>query len=364
MDFALSQDQRLMQASVAGTLDRACPLERVRAFADSREPLAVDVWGALAKLGVQGLLIPEEYGGLGLSLLDAALAAETLGAHVTPAPFLASAVLAPLALIGSGSSAQQSAWLPRLAAGEVTAGAALAEGVSGGRDEAGVRAAKGTLTGRSLFALDCVGAALLVVADTMGQLWLVAGDAPGLSVVPLVTIDLTRRVCELRLDGAPAEPLVAGDPAATLTRLRDAAWTLLAADMLGAGGVMVDKAVAYAKERRQFGRLIGSFQAVKHLCAEMAAELEPCRALVWYAAYAQDYVRAEASLTAAHAKAHLSEVSRFVARTATEVHGGMGITDRLGLHYWFKRVGLDRQLFGGPERVRRLAAIVQGLAAA
>jgi alkylation response protein AidB-like acyl-CoA dehydrogenase len=127
---------------------------------------------------------------------------------------------------------------------------------------------------------------------------------------------------------------------------------------------MIDKAVAYAKERRQFGRLIGSFQAVKHLCAEMAAELEPCRALVWYAAYAADAVPAEASLTAAHAKAHLSEVSRFVARTATEVHGGMGITDLLGLHYWFKRVGVGRQLLGGPERVRHLAAVIQGLAAA
>jgi alkylation response protein AidB-like acyl-CoA dehydrogenase len=134
--------------------------------------------------------------------------------------------------------------------------------------------------------------------------------------------------------------------------------------MLGASGAMLDKAVAYAKERRQFGRLIGSFQAVKHLCAEMAAELEPCRALVWYAAHAASAAPAEASLTAAHAKAHLSEVSRFVARTATEVHGGIGFTDLLGLHYWFKRVGLDRQLLGGPERLRHLAATMQGLAAA
>ena len=364
MDFALSQDQKLMQSSLAGVLDRACPLERVRAFADSREPIAADLWGALTDLGLPGLLIAEEHGGLGLGLLDAALAAETLGAHVAPTPFLASAVLAPLALAGSGSAAQQSTWLPRLAAGEVTAGLAFAEAVSGARDGAGVRTAGGRLTGVSLFAIDAVGADLLVVADTTGGLWLVAGDAPGLSIVPLVTIDLTRRLCELRFESTPAEPMADGDPAATLARLRDAAWTMLAADMLGASGVMIDKAVAYAKERRQFGRLIGSFQAVKHLCAEMAAELEPCRALVWYAAYAQDSAPAEASLTAAHAKAHLSEVSRFVARTATEVHGGMGITDLLGLHYWFKRVGLDRQMFGGPERVRRFAAVMQGLAAA
>ena len=101
--------------------------------------------------------------------------------------------------------------------------------------------------------------------------------------------------------------------------VRDAAWTLLAADTLGAAEVMIEKAVAYAKERRQFGRVIGSFQAVKHMCAEMAAELEPCRSLVWYAAYAFDEAPAEAGLMAAHAKAHTSEIGRFIARTATEV---------------------------------------------
>ena len=138
---------------------------------------------------------------------------------------------------------------------------------------------------------------------------------------------------------------------------------MLAADMLGASGAMIAKAVDYAQERRQFGRVIGSFQAVKHMCAEMVAQLEPCRALVWYAAYAAEGALDDAPLMAVHAKALLSEVSRFVARTSTEVHGGMGFTDLLGLHYWFKRVGLDRQLFGGPETVRTLAARLQELAA-
>jgi alkylation response protein AidB-like acyl-CoA dehydrogenase len=364
MDFALSQDQKLMQASLAGTLDRLCPLERVRAFAEARESLARDVWDTLTELGVPGLLVPEEHGGLGLGLLDAALVAETLGAHVAPSPFLGSAVLAPLAILGVGSPAQQQEWLPKLAGGQRLAGAALAETISGARDGAGVHAAGGRLTGRAMFAVDAVEADAVLVVDASGALWLVAGDAPGFSHMPLTTIDLTRPVSELRFEATPAEALTSGDVAAMVARLRNAAWTLTAADMLGASEVMIDKAVAYAKERRQFGRLIGSFQAVKHLCAEMAAELEPCRALVWYAAYAQDAVPAEASLTAAHAKAHLSDVSRFVARAATEVHGGMGITDLLGLHYWFKRVGLDRQLFGGPERVRHLAAEMQGLVAA
>jgi alkylation response protein AidB-like acyl-CoA dehydrogenase len=358
MDFALSSDQRLMQDSLAGVLARAAPLERVRGFAAGDEPLARDVWAELTALGVPGLLVPEAHGGLGLSLLDAALAAEAIGGCVAPAPFLGSTVLAPLALTLAGSPAQQAAWLPKLAAGEIVAGAALSEAIAGPRDADGIQAANGRLSGASMFALDAAGADLLVVADRAGGLWLAEGGAA--EIAPLATIDATRRFAEVRFDNAPAELLAAAD---ALPALREAAFVILAADMLGAAQAMLDKAVAYAQERHQFGRLIGSFQAVKHLCAEMAAELEPCRALVWYAAYAFDHVPAEAPLVAAHAKAHLSEVSRFVARTATEVHGGMGFTDLLGLHFWFKRVGVDRQLLGGPEQVRRHAARLQGLAA-
>jgi alkylation response protein AidB-like acyl-CoA dehydrogenase len=363
MDFALTSDQSLMQASVAGVLERVCPLDRVRAFAAAdAEPYATDVWTALTDLGVPGLMIGEAHGGLGLTRLDAALVAETLGAHVAPTPFLSSAVLAPLALSLAGSPAQRDAWLPALAAGDITAGIAINEAIAGRRDGGGVRADGGRLSGRALFALDAVGAGLLIVADESGGLHLVEPDATGLEIAPLTTIDHTRRVSELVFDNVAAEPLP-GDSKAALNALRDAAWTMLAADMLGASDAMIAKAVAYARERRQFGRVIGSFQAVKHLCAEMAAQLEPCRALVWYAAYAAEAAPAEAPLMAAHAKALLGEVSRFVARTSTEVHGGMGFTDLLGLHYWFKRVGLDRQVLGGPERLRVEAARMQGLAA-
>jgi alkylation response protein AidB-like acyl-CoA dehydrogenase len=130
---------------------------------------------------------------------------------------------------------------------------------------------------------------------------------------------------------------------------------MLAADSLGASQTMIDKAVDYAKERKQFGRAIGSFQAVKHMCAEMAADLEPCYALVWHAAHCHDHAHDEAKLMACHAKAHVSEMSKGIAKKATEVHGGMGFTDLLGLHYWFKRIGLNRQILGTPELVREEA---------
>ena len=122
---------------------------------------------------------------------------------------------------------------------------------------------------------------------------------------------------------------------------------------------MFDKALAYSKERVQFNRVIGSFQGVKHTLADLVTMLEPCRAMVWYAAYAQDASPEEARILALQAKAHLGEVGREVARLATEVHGGMGFTDLLGLHYWLKRIAFDRQMLGAPERCRQEAAAVQ-----
>jgi alkylation response protein AidB-like acyl-CoA dehydrogenase len=359
MEFALSEDQRQFQESLDRALERLSPLERVRRFAADDEPVARDVWRGLADLGAAAVLIPEAHGGLGLTLLDAALIAEALGRFAAPAPFLGGAVLAPLAL-SQASDAQQARWLPRLAAGEAIAGIAIAEAVAGARDGAGVKVTSGKLNGKALFVIDAADADLYIVAGTGGGVHLVDGAAEGLTRIALTSIDRTRRLGELRFEDTPAEPLDARPGG--LQRLRDAAWVVLAADTLGACDAMLEKAVAYAGERQQFGRVIGSFQAVKHMCAEMAAEIEPARSLVWYAAYAHAEGLDDGPLAAAHAKAHLSEIGRFVARTATEVHGGMGITDLLGLHYWFKRIGLNRQLLGGPERVRHLAAVMQGFA--
>jgi alkylation response protein AidB-like acyl-CoA dehydrogenase len=358
MQFALSEDQKLLQASVSKALESLSPLDRVRQFADHQEVTAADIWAGLTDLGLPGLLISEEHGGLALGMVEAAVAAEALGAAVAPVPFLGSAVLAPLALNLAGTDEQRDKWLPMLAAGKVTAGVAISEAVAGARDGAGIDVRDQRLDGKALFVLDAPGAGLLIVADRQGRLHLAPGEA---ALSPMNSIDATRRLSEVAFRGAPAAAMASNG---ALERLRDAAWIVLAAETLGASQAMLDKAVAYAKERRQFGRVIGSFQAVKHLCAEMAAELEPARALVWYAAYAFDQGLEEAPLMAAHAKAHLSEVGRFVARTATEVHGGIGITDLLGLHYWFKRIGQNRQLLGGPERVREIAAKLQGLSAA
>ena len=358
MDFSLTDQQKGLQDSLDKALARISPLARVRRHADEGASFAQDVWQGLVELGVPGLLVPEEFGGLGLGLLDAALVAEVFGRHVVPAPYLGPIVLAPLAIAAAGSQAQQRELLARIAAGTLRIGVAVSEHFAGVRAAAGVTCSDGRLHGRALFAIDDAGADAFLVADAAAGLHLVDRAAAGLTVTRLETVDSTRSTARLDFDGVQGEPLP-GARAATLQRLGDAIRVTLAADMLGAAWKMIDQAVEYAKVREQFGRPIGSFQAVKHLCAEMAAEVEPGRALVWYAGYALDHGLPDASLASTHAKAYLAEAARFVSRAATEVHGGMGITDVLGLHYWFKRNAWGYQAFGSPERLREAAALLQ-----
>jgi len=360
MEFGLSKEQDLIVKSIAQYLRDNGSLERTREFADNNETRAQDVWDGLRELDIPGLLIDEKHGGIGLGLLDTALVAEALGNHVTPSPFVATVAMVPLAIAAAGSEEQQNRWLPQLAEGEVIAGAALTEAVSS-RLDAKITWDGSTLSGKSLFVLDFE-ADLYLVADDNRALYLVEADASGLKRQPLNTIDKSRRVGELVFDKVSADLLPGSSDPAVCARIIDAGRIVLAADTLGAAQNMLDQAVAYSKQRVQFNRVIGSFQAVKHMCAEMAASLEPCRSMMWYAAHAFDDIPEEAPLTACLTKAHIAEVGTFVAKTSTEVHGGMGFTDEHGLHYWFKRIGANRQLLGGPEHVREEAAKLQNLA--
>jgi alkylation response protein AidB-like acyl-CoA dehydrogenase len=362
VEFGLSEEQEYLRDTLTRLLAEHAGLPRARRFADGGELRADDLWQQLVDLGVPGLVIGEAHGGVGLTALDAATVSQTLGHAIAPVPFIASAVMVPRALERAGTAQQQAEWLPRLAAGEVIAGAALSEAGSGAREGAKVSARAGKLHGNALFVIDFE-ANLYLVADDAHRLYLVDAAAKALTRRTLTTIDATRRIGELAFDGVTAQLLPGSTDAAVLDHVLDVGRVMLAADSLGAARNMLDQAVAYALTREQFGRPIGSFQAVKHMCAEMAADLEPCQSLVWYAAHALDAVPAEARVTACHAKAHVAEVAKFVAKTATEVHGGMGFTDLLGLHYWFKRIGLNRQLLGSPERLRNDAARLQGLIA-
>ena len=300
MQFGLSEEQILLQDNVLRFLADNVPLDAVRAYADGGDD--GEIWAGLTALGIPALLVAEEHGGVGLSPLDAMIVAEALGYHAAPGPFLGSAVMAPAALAAAGGHGDL---LGALAAGGTRIGIAFGEAI-GRRLDAGVRAEGGRLTGKSLFAFDA-DADHYLVADAHKHIFLIAADAEGLSTEPLTTVDRTRRTVELAYDNVPATP-VSDDPAvfdATLGIGRVA----LAADTLGAAQCMLDQAVAYAKQREQFNRPIASFQAVKHMCAEMAANLEPCRSMVWFAAHALNELPDEARVTACQTKAHLAEVA-------------------------------------------------------
>ncbi len=360
MEFALTEEQRLLDESLRGYLARELTLDKLKTLANEAGGFAKSHWQALADLGIAGLMVPEEHGGAGLGLLDAAVAAEALGYAAAPVAFVGAAVMAPLAVSLMANASQQSEWFPKIASGEMRIAVAFAGG-SGQTGTADVRLDGLKLSGRVDGVLDVAGATHVLTILPDGRAALVAVDTSGVEATVKPTLDRTRPLADVVFSGAQTHVLDASnDPAGAARRVRDAGRVMLAADTLGASQAMLDKAVAYAGERVQFGRVIASFQAVKHMAAEMATDLEPCRALVWFAAHAHDAIPEEAHVSACHAKAHLAEVGRLIQTKATEMHGGMGFTELMGLELWYKRISLDRHTLGGPERCRHEAAVAQG----
>ncbi|MBM4336948.1 MAG: acyl-CoA dehydrogenase [Deltaproteobacteria bacterium] len=356
MDFGLSDEQKLLQETVRRLLEQAYPTTRAREISLSKSGHDANLHTQLAELGVLGTLVPETHGGNGLSFLDAMLVSEELGRAAAPGAFLSTGVLAALALRDCGNAPLAKEVLPEIAAGRTRFGVGLAESYAA-RDGAGVRLERGRLEGTALFALDAVDADRLLV-HCAGGLALVSAESGGVEIVPLDSVDRTRRICELRLRSAEPTALIEGTP-----RVLAAGRLALAFDQIGGCTRALELALGYAMERKQFGRVIGSFQAVKHMLSEMAAALEPARSLAWYAAHAFDHEPADAQRLAALAKAHVSEVASEVLRKATEVHGGIGFTEQYDLHLWFRRGALSRQLLGGPELLREEAARLRGWAA-
>ena len=359
MNFGLSEEQKSLEENINRFLEDNASLDVIKAVANGESEKAQQVHQGIIDLGLSGLVVPEEYGGLELNMLFATVVASALGSGTAPVPYAGSYVMAPIAINLGGDEQQKSNWLPKIAGGECVIGVGLSEYV-GAREDSGIEFSNGKLSGRCLFLIDGKDADAYLLADKSGQLYLVDSSSSGITVTELTTVDKTRTSIELVLDKVDAEILPNSSNKEVIEKVLDAGRLMLAADTVGAAQVMLDKSVAYSLERKQFGRLIGSFQAVKHMCAEMAAELEPCHSMIWHAAHCQDNVPEEARLMACQTKAHVSEVGKQISKTATEVHGGMGFTDELGLHYWFKRIGLNRQLLGSPELIREEAGKLQG----
>lgn len=349
MDFGLSDDQSLFLQALRGWLTDQVPLPRVRAVMESREGFDAQILAGLAEQGVCGIVIPEADGGTGLGLLDAAVAAVELGRAATPFSFHSACVAGPLAISLSSNADAKKRWLAQVAAGNALLSfAASAPAVVDGK-----------LSGRALFVPDVAHADAFVVIAGEGakrEVLIVERSMPGLKTEVLATVDDTRRVGELIFEDVTVTPAMRlpGLDLAAIDRVLAAARVALAADAFGSAERALEEAVRYALTRKQFNRVVASFQGVKHICAEAYAELEPIRAFLWYAAFAWDEKNDDAGRMAALVKAHASESATAAVTTAVQVFGGMGFTWECDAHIWFKRVGYDREMLGGPSALRAL----------
>ena len=360
MYFGLSEEQQFFQDSIAKYLEDNVTIEVVREYAKGdNQKFSDDIHQGLIELGINNLIIPEQYGGLGLDLLYAAAVSQSLGAGIAPVPYIGSYVMAPMAIMLAGSMDQKTKYLNAISSHELHFGFGATEYIAS-RENAGIVIDGNTANGRSLFVIDGFNASHFILTSKEGTIFIVNADDPNLEVIQLTTIDKTSEISELILNNCQIEVLEESiNNTSIIDRVIDAGRIMIASDSLGASQTMIDKSVDYSKERKQFGRVIGSFQAVKHMCAEMTANIQPCYSMIWYAAHCHDNIPEESRLMATHTKAHVSDTASSIAKTSTEVHGGMGFTDDLGLHYWFKRIGLNRQLLGGVEINREEAAKVQ-----
>lgn len=352
MQFHLSEEQAAIQEAVRGTLEDSFGAERRQRHVDDGGPdFDAESWNGMMALGLGGLILPEAAGGSGLGLLDLALSVEMLGYGAAPGP-LVPHLLTGLALSLSDDAALKGRWLGALASGETVATLALGGGWL--PESWDVTLTGGALTGRVGHVVGASAARLLLVGTAGGGLAL-AESGEGMAIAPLDSSDRTRRAAAVTFDGAKATQVFApGHP--RVARLFDAALILSAAEALGGAQRSLDISVDYAREREQFGQPIGRFQALKHQLATMALEVEPARALLWYAGYAWDSDQPDARRAAALAKAHIADRFVSVARAAVAAHGGIGYTWEYPLSIWLRRSLADRATYGAPSVHRARAA--------
>jgi alkylation response protein AidB-like acyl-CoA dehydrogenase len=366
MNFALSEEQEELRRSVRRFLADKSPEPEVRRLMATVEGYDPAVWRQMAEqLGLQSLAIPEAYGGSGFGFVELALVLEEMGASLLCAPFFSSVVLAANALLTSGDEEAMGRWLPEIASGGTIATLALTEDSGRWEPEAveltATRSGAGwLLDGHKSFVLDGFVADLVLAVARSDEgigLFAVAADADGLCRTPLSTMDQTRKQARLELAGTPAEPV--GAPGAAgpgLGKTLQLAAVALAAEQVGGAQHCLDSSVEYAKSRIQFGRPIGSFQAIKHKCADMLLEVESARSAAYYGAWAAAEDSDELPAVASLAKSYCSEAYFHAAAENIQIHGGIGFTWEHDAHLYFKRAKSSELLFGDPAYHRELLA--------
>jgi acyl-CoA dehydrogenase len=355
--FSVTDEQHALRNAVADVLARHSSEAQVRALMATDTGFDPAVWQELAAMGLTGLLIDEEYGGAGAGPVEMGIVQEEMGAALLVSSFLSTAVLVPNLLAETGDAAECAAVLPRIAAGDLIASVAFAEDGSA-RPPAKIATAAGAIggawhiTGYKHFVLDGQLANLLYVlagTDAGPAVFAVDAGAAGLDVTPLTTVDPTRKQCRLQFVDTPAR--LVGRPGSgveVFTAALDRSAVALLSEQAGGARRAVEMATEYAKTRYQFGRAIGSFQAVKHMCADMLLEAESAVSAARFVAgsFAEQAPSRIADL--ALAQAYCSDAFVFVAATNIQVHGGIGFTWEHPAHLYLRRARSDAQLLGSP----------------
>ena len=365
MSTVLTPEQRDLRDAVADLMTKRSPEAEVRRLMAGDTGYDPAVWAQMAGMGLVGLTIPEEFGGAGAGAAELAVVAEQMGRALLCAPYLSTAVLAPYLLLALNDTAECAAVLPRIAAGELITAVAFAEQGSARPPQHPTTTATATgdgwlLTGEKTFVLDATVAELFYVQAETGfsvAIFAVDRGAPGLSAFPLDTVDKTRKQATVTLSDTPGRRIGgAGGPA--LKSALDRAAVALIAEQAGGAMHAMQMAVDYARTRYQFGRAIGSFQAVKHMCVDMLLEAQSALSAARHVAQAFDAAEAARFADLALAQAYCSEAFATVAANTIQVHGGIGFTWEHPAHLYLRRARTDAQLLGDPawhrERYLRL----------
>ncbi len=366
MNFAFTEDQEELRKTVRAFLEAKSPETAVREQMETEAGFDRAVWAQMGEqMGLQGLHIPEEFGGSGFSYVELGIVLEEMGRALLCAPYFSSVVLAANTLLHSGDDAAKKDYLPGIASGETVATLAYTE-PSGKWDESGITAeAKPsgdgfTITGTKMFVIDGHTADLLIVAAKTAKgtsLFAVDGNASGLTRTALSTMDQTRKQAKLEFADTPARLIgVEGEGWNVLTTVLDLAAVGLAAEQVGGAQKVLEMAVEYAKVRVQFGRPIGSFQAIKHKCADMLLEVESAKSAAYYGMWCASEMNDELPSVASLAKAYCSEAYFHATAENIQIHGGIGFTWEHPAHLYFKRAKSSELLFGDPTYHRELLA--------
>jgi len=363
--FGFTEDQQELRSTAARFLEEKSPSAKVRELMETAEGFDEGTWKQMADLGWFGMAIPEAYGGIGYGFVEVTVLMEEMGKKLLPSPYFSSVVLGANAILNAGTEDQKKELLPGIADGSTRAALAFVE-PSGKWELDSIEAtASGsgdswTISGDKSYVIDGATANLLIVAVKTPKgisLFTVDPDADGVERTPLQTLDMTRKQAKITFNNTPAKLLGSeGAGAEALTKTLDQAAAALSAEMVGGSQACLDASTTYAKERYQFGRPIGSFQAIKHKCANMLMEVEMARSAAYYAGWAAAEDPDELPLAASLAKAYCSDAYFHAAAENIQIHGGIGFTWEHDAHLYFRRAKSSEIYLGDATYHRELVA--------